>query len=144
MTIKNKKAFRDYEILEELEAGIELQGSEVKSIAEGAASIGEAFVIIKKREAWLLKSYIAPYEKGTYSNHDPYRKRKLLLHKREIRKFEREREIKRLTIIPLKLYFNTKGKVKVLISLARGKKKYDKREDLKNKDAKKEIKKFKL
>jgi len=143
MAIKNKKATRDYEILEEIEAGIELQGSEVKSIAEGAASIGEAFIVVKKGEAWLLKSYIAPYEKGTHSNHDPYRKRRLLLHKREIRNFEREREIKKLTIIPLKLYFNNKGKVKALIALARGKKKYDKREDLKNKDAEREIKKFK-
>lgn len=135
----NRKAKRDYHILETLEAGIALKGTEIKSVRAGQVSLNEAFVLIDNNlEAWLVDAYIAPYQHGSRYNHDPRRKRKLLLHKREIlRLWNRVRE-KGLTIIPLRMYIKN-GLAKVEIALARGKKKYDKRAEIARREAEREI-----
>lgn len=136
----NKKAYHDYFILETFEAGIELKGTEIKSIRKGSANLKDCFVRIKDHEAFIENMYIAPYENGNIFNHEPRRIRKLLLHKKEISKLEKKVREDGLTIVPTKLYFNT-SKAKLEIALARGKKLYDKRNDLKEKDAKRDIEK---
>ena len=136
----NRKAKRDYEILETYEAGIELRGTEVKSIREGRININDSFVRAKDGELFLVGAHISPYHHGTAFNHDPLRQRKLLLHRKEIdRIISRIRE-KRLTVIPLKVYFNKRGKVKVEIAVARGRKAYEKKQKLKEKDIEREMK----
>ncbi len=137
LEIKNKKAYFDYNILEELEAGIALSGTEIKSIRRGSVDLKDTFVTIKNNEAYLLNMYIAKYEEGNIFNHEERRTRKLLLHKKEILKLKEKVKLEGLTIIPLKLYFQ-KNKVKVLIGIAKGKKLYDKRATLKEKDLKRE------
>ncbi len=133
----NKKAYHDYFIDEKYEAGIALHGTEVKSLRMGKCSIKEAFVTIHDGEVLINHMHISPYEKGNIFNKDPLRVRKLLLHKAEIRKLESRIKIKGYTIMPLKVYL--KGSlVKVEIGLARGKKIYDKRQDIAKKDAKRE------
>ena len=133
----NKKAYHDYFIDEKYEAGIALHGTEVKSLRMGKCSIKEAFVTIHRGEVMINHMHISPYEKGNIFNKDPLRTRKLLLHKAEIRKLESKIKIKGYTIMPLKVYL--KGSlVKVEIGLARGKKLYDKRQDIAKKDAKRE------
>lgn len=132
--IKNKKARFNFEILEQAEAGISLTGSEVKSLRAGKASLEEAFAIIRDGEVFLRDCNISPYPQAGYAQHKPTRERKLLLHKREIRKLFNKVTQKGLTLIPLKMYFNDRGLVKVLIGLARGKKLHDKRQDLKKRD----------
>jgi SsrA-binding protein len=139
--IKNKKAYHDYEILEKYEAGIALKGTEVKSLREGKANLRDAFVRIEDGEAYLFNAYIAPYTHGNLFNHEPTRKRKLLLHKSEIKRLYGKTQEKGLTIIPLRMYFNQRGKVKVEIALARGKKKYDKREAIKRRELEREAQK---
>lgn len=136
----NKEGLHDYEIVETYQAGIELLGPEVKSLRnKQTVSFKDAFVRIENGEAFLYNLYIAPYKYATIKPPDPLRTRKLLLHKREIlRLFGKSRE-KGYTIIPISLYFNKRGKVKVDIALARGKKLYDKRRELKEKDLKREI-----
>lgn len=138
--IKNRKAHHEYFIEEEYEAGIALVGSEVKSIRNGQANIKDAFVRIKDGEAFIHNMHISPYEKGSVFNQEPLRTRKLLLHKREIVKLLSFVMQKGFTLIPLSVYLK-KGKVKLEIGAARGKKLYDKRQDLAEKDAerKKEI-----
>ena len=136
----NKKAYHDYFILETFEAGIELKGTEIKSIRKGSANLKDCFVRIKDHEAFIENMYIAPYENGNIFNHEPRRIRKLLLHKKEISKLEKKVREDGLTIVPTKLYFNT-SKAKLEIALAKGKKLYDKRNDLKEKDAKRDIEK---
>jgi len=136
--IRNKKAFFDYEILERYEAGIELKGSEVKSLREGKASLRDSFVRIENGEAYLFNAYIAPYSHGGLFNHEPTRKRKLLLHKSEIKRLLGKSQEKGLTIIPLRIYFNERGKVKVEIALAKGKKLYDKRETIRRREQERE------
>lgn len=134
----NKKAYHDYFIEEKHEAGMVLTGTEVKSLRMGKANLNDAFVQIKAGEAFLNNLHISPYEFGNRENHDPDRLRKLLLHKKEIVKlFSKIRE-QGYTIIPLRLYFKN-GMVKAEIGLAKGKKLYDKREDLKKKDHKREV-----
>ena len=134
----NKKAFHDYFITKTYEAGISLQGTEIKSLRLGKCSIKEAHVIIKNKEAWLIGSTIPIYTQGNIYNHEEQRKRKLLLHKKEIINLEFEVKTQRLALIPLKVYFTEKGKVKVEFGLAKGKKKYDKRqEEAKKSDLKK-------
>ncbi len=135
----NRKAKRDYHIEETLEAGIVLKGTEIKSVRASQVSLNEAFVLIDDNlEAWLVDAYIAPYRHGSHYNHDPRRKRKLLLHKKEIlRLWNRVRE-KGMTIIPLRMYIKN-GLAKVEIALARGKKKYDKRAEIARKEAEREI-----
>lgn len=133
----NKKAYHDYFINEKFEAGISLAGTEVKSLRMGKCSIKEAFVTINKGEVLINHMHISPYEKGNIFNRDPLRTRKLLLHKHEINRLAGQIKMKGYTIMPLKVYF--KGSlVKVEIGLARGKKLYDKRQDIAKKDAKRE------
>lgn len=136
----NKKAYFDYFILESYEAGIELAGTEVKSIRLGQCSIKESWIRIDKGELFIMGMHINPYEKGNIFNKDPLRVRKLLLHKQEIRKLSHKLQEKGLTLVPLRVYL--KGRlVKLEIGLARGKKNYDKRESLAKKDQKREIEK---
>ena len=134
---QNKKAFHDYFVEESMEAGIELTGTEVKSLRMGKCSIKESFITINRGEVLIQHMHISPYEKGNIFNKDPLRTRKLLLHKAEIRKLENQVKMKGYTIMPLKVYL--KGSlVKVEIGLARGKKLYDKRQDIAKKDAQRE------
>lgn len=137
---QNKKAFHDYFILDTFEAGIELKGTEIKSVRKGSTNLKDSFIRIKNDEAFIENMHIAPYEQGNRFNHEPLRTRKLLLHKKEIKKLQKEVKENGLTIVPTKLYFNT-SKLKVEIALARGKKLYDKRQDLKAKDAKRDVEK---
>lgn len=136
--IENRKARHDYRVEETYEAGIVLKGTEVKSIREGKASLNEAFAYFRNGEIWLKNMYIKPYKFGSYNNHDERRERKLLLKRREIREIDKSINQKGLTLIPLKLYFKG-GFAKVLIGLARGKKQYDKRQDIKEKDVRREL-----
>ena len=124
----NKKAGHDFSLLEKFEAGIVLQGTEVKSLRLGKCSISEAFINIKNGEAWLIGATIAHYSHGNRENHEEQRQRKLLLHKSEIKKIEMEIKTQKVSVVPTKIYFS-KGKVKVEFSLAKGKKKFDKRQD---------------
>lgn len=137
---QNKKAYHDYFILDTYEAGIELQGTEIKSVRKGSVNLKDSFIRIRNDEAFIDNMHIAPYEQGNRFNHEPLRQRKLLLHKKEIKKLQKELKENGLTIVPTKLYFNT-SKLKVEIALARGKKLYDKRQDLKEKDSKRDIEK---
>lgn len=133
MEIKNKKAYFDYFVLKEIEAGIVLTGTEIKSIRKGSASLSDTYIRIKNNEAYLLNMYIAKYEEGNRFNHDERRTRKLLLHKNEINRLYDEVRLNGITLVPLKLYFK-ENKVKVLVGLCRGKKLYDKRETIKKRD----------
>ena len=135
---QNKKAFHDYFILDTYEAGIELKGTEIKSVRLGHVNLKDAFIRFKNDEAFIENMHIAPYEQGNIFNHEPLRNRKLLLHKKQIKKLQKEVKENGLTVVPTKLYFNT-SKLKVEIALARGKKLYDKRQDLKAKDAKRDM-----
>ncbi len=135
---QNKKAFVDYFIDETIEAGVVLTGTEVKSLREGKANLKDSYVIIKDNEAWLLNCHISHYSHGNIFNHDPLRTRKLLLHRKEIERIRGKIQQQGYTLIPLKLYF--KGPhVKVEIALARGRKKYEKRDIIKKKEAQREI-----
>jgi SsrA-binding protein len=135
---QNKKAYVDYFIDETIEAGIVLTGTEVKSLREGKANLKDSYVIIKDGEAFLLNCHISPYSHGNIYNHDPLRTRKLLLHKKEIERLRGKTQQQGYTLIPLKIYF--KGHyVKVEIALARGRKKYEKRDIIKKKEAQREI-----
>lgn len=133
LVTNNKKAYHDYFIEEKHECGISLVGTEVKSIRMGKCSIKEAFIIFQGNEAMICGMNISPYEKGNIFNRDPLRVRKLLMHKDEIRKLEQQIKIKGYTLVPLEVYFKH-GRVKVEIGLAKGKKLYDKREDMAKKD----------
>ncbi len=135
---RNKRARHDYEILETWEAGVVLRGTEVKALREGRANLTDAYGITVEGEVFLLNLNIGAYGMGNQFNHDPTRSRKLLLHRREIRRLYGSLERQGLTLVPLDLYF-LRGKVKVLLGLGRGKKAHDKREDLKKKDADREI-----
>ena len=130
---RNKRARHDYHILDTWEAGLVLTGSEVKSLRSGKANISDAYGIVKDGEVHLLNLHISPYEQASHFNHEPTRTRKLLLHRREIRKMIGAVERQGLTLVPLELYF-TRGKAKVAIALGRGKKLYDKRADQKRRD----------
>lgn len=135
----NRQARYLYEILETYEAGIELKGTEVKSIREGKLNIQDGYGLIRNGEAWLLNVHISPYGgSGEYFNHDPRRTRKLLLHRQEINKLTGKIEQQGLTLVPLKMYMK-RGRVKVSLAIAKGKKLYDKREDLKRRQDKREM-----
>lgn len=129
---QNRRAHRDYWIEETLEAGIVLQGSEVKALREGRVNIQDGYAQIEGGEVFLLNVHISPYAHGNYFNHDPLRPRKLLLHKREIKRLIGKVQQRGYTLIPLSIYF-TRGKAKVELALAKGKKLYDRREELKRK-----------
>ena len=135
----NKKAYFNYEILESLEAGISLVGSEVKSIREGRVSLKESHAEIKGGEVFLLNCHISPYEAANRFNHQPRRERKLLVHRQEIKRWTGKTKEKGLTIVPTKILLNDKGKVKVEISLGRGKKAYEKREVIRERDREREM-----
>jgi len=135
----NRKALRDYFILEAVECGIELKGSEVKSLRDGRIGLNDAFARLEKDEVLLYNTHISPYEQASYLNVDPLRLRKLLLHKNQIRKLAEKVSQKGFTLIPLKVYFNDRGFVKIELALCRGKKLYDLREDIKHKEAKIQI-----
>jgi SsrA-binding protein len=134
---RNPKATHDYHILETWESGLVLTGTEVKSLRGGKASIKEAYARVRNGEVFLEGMNITPYEQGNRYNHDPVRSRKLLMHRREIEKLIGAVEQRGLTLVPLELYFKN-GKVKVALALGRGKKQYDKREDLKRRAAERE------
>ena len=138
IVVTNRKAFHNYHILDKYEAGMELLGSEVKSLREGNANLREAYVIIRKGQAWLSGVHINPYSHTGFDGHDPVRNRKLLLHNREIIKLKTKLDQKGLTAIPLKIYFNKKGLAKLELALAKGKKNYDKKIALKERDIKRE------
>ena len=134
----NPKARHDYEILETMEAGMVLTGSEVKSLRGGSASMRESFAIIRDGETWLIGMHIGPYAQAGYAGHEPTRTRKLLLHKDEIQRLVGKTAERGLTLVPLKVYFNH-GLAKIELGLAKGKKTYDRRESLKEKDAQMQI-----
>jgi len=137
----NRKARHEYFIEETYETGIALTGTEVKSLRSGKGNLQDSYALVKDGEVLLLNCHISPYDFGNRFNHDPVRNRKLLLHKEQIRRvFSKIRE-KGFTLIPLQLYFNERGRVKVELALARGKKLYDKREDIAKRDAAREIEK---
>lgn len=135
---QNKKAYHDFFIEETFEAGIVLQGTEIKSIRKGKANLKDSFAKIERGELYLHNMHVSPYEQGNRYNHDPLRTRKLLLHRKEINKLIGETKEVGYTIVPLKLYLKN-GYCKVLIGLGKGKKQYDKRDDLKKKEAKRDI-----
>ena len=134
----NRKAFHEYHILETFEAGVQLRGSEVKSIREGKASLKQAYILIRKGEAWLKGSHIASYSHTGSEGHEPVRDRKLLLHKKEIQRIGSKLAEKGLTAVPTKLYFKG-GLIKLEFGLAKGKKLYDKRETKKKRDVERDI-----
>ena len=137
--IKNKRAKFEFEFLETFTAGLQLYGTEIKSIRNNKASIAEAYGVIIKNELFIRNMYIANYENGSHYNHEPKRDRKLLLNKVELTKLQKKLKNKGLTIVPIKLFISNNGWAKINIALAKGKKIHDKREDLKSKDAQREI-----
>tara|TARA_B100001741_G_scaffold292032_1_gene272612 strand:+ start:2309 stop:2779 length:471 start_codon:yes stop_codon:yes gene_type:complete len=147
ISISNRKARFEYEFLEVFTAGIQLLGTEIKSLRAGNANLAEAYCYVLKSEVWITGMYIAEYQYGSYMNHDPKRLRKLLLNKKEINKISSAIQNVGITIVPSKLYITEKGWAKIDIALAKGKKLHDKREDLKQKDDKRQmdraLKKFK-
>ncbi|HEX5521481.1 MAG TPA: SsrA-binding protein SmpB [Longimicrobiaceae bacterium] len=138
IVVRNRKARHEYHILETWEAGLVLQGTEVKSLRDGRANLQDAFARIDRGEVFLYNLHISPYEAGNRFNHDPLRPRKLLLHRREIRKLIGEVEQQGLTLVPLEIYFR-RGRAKTTLALVRGKKLHDKREDLRRRDAEREM-----
>tara|TARA_B110000259_G_C14032603_1_gene407465 strand:- start:6215 stop:6652 length:438 start_codon:yes stop_codon:yes gene_type:complete len=140
---QNRKARYNYEILEEIDAGIILKGSEIKSLRAGKASIGEAYISDKKGDLFLTNANIATFSGANQFNHDPLRERQLLLHKKQIAKLLSKAKIKSLTIIPLSIYLNERNYAKVKIALVKGKKLYDKRESIKKKDEERKINRLK-
>ena len=139
--INNRKAHFDYEILDTLESGIVLTGTEVKSIRQGNANLRDSYAIIRNDEMFLLNMHISVYKEGNIFNHDETRTRKLLVHKKEISKLKSKLEIEGLTLVPLKLYFKNNN-AKILIGLAKGKREFDKRETIKKRDVDREISKY--
>ncbi|HAK96909.1 MAG TPA: SsrA-binding protein [Planctomycetes bacterium] len=133
-TIKNKKAYHNFEITDKLEAGLVLQGTEVKSLREGNVSMGDSFVRVFGEELFLVNLHIAEYKQGGFANHDPMRKRKLLLHRREIKRLSGKVRERGFTMVPLRIYFNERGIAKVELGLCRGKRQYDKREAIRKRD----------
>ena len=138
VVVTNRKAFHQYHILDKYEAGMELLGSEVKSLREGNCNLSQAYIIIRKGQAWLSGVHIKPYSHTGFDGHEAVRNRKLLLHNREIIKLKAKLDQKGLTAIPLKIYFNKKGLAKLELALAKGKKTYDKKIALKERDIKRE------
>ena len=142
--IKNRKASYQYEFVEKFEAGMVLKGTEIKSIREGKASIQDAYCFLKRDEAFIKGMNISPYSNASFESHEMTRDRKLLLKKKEIEKLRSKTEEKGLTIVPVRLYLNKRGFAKLEIALGKGKKIYDKREDIKKKDQKRELERIKI
>jgi SsrA-binding protein len=137
-TIKNKKASFEYNFLATYKAGIMLTGTEIKSIREGKANLGDSYCLFVNEELWIRNMHISEYKQGSYNNHDPKRPRKLLLNKIELNKLQSKLKDKGTTIIPVQLFFNERGIAKIEIALARGKKLFDKRETIKKRDVERE------
>ena len=137
--IKNKRATFDYELIETYEAGIVLTGTEIKSIRLGKASLVDTFCIVERGEIWVKNMYVAEYFYGTYNNHSARRDRKLLLNKKEIRHIDSAVRTQGVTVVPTKLFINEKGLAKLVIAIARGKKEYDKRDSIRERDDKREL-----
>lgn len=140
--LRNRQAYHEYFIDAKYEAGMVLLGTEVKSLRGGRASFNDSYCLIQKGEIWIKSLHIAEFSHGTVNNHDPLRDRKLLLEKREIKKIEAKLKEKGYTLVPLRIFFNDKNLAKIEIGLARGKKLYDKRESIKQKDVEREIKRY--
>ena len=140
--IRNRQAFYEYFIEDKFEAGMVLTGTEVKSLRAGRASFNDSYCYIHKGEVYIKSLHIAEYSHGTSANHEPLRERKLLLNKREIKKIEGKIKEKGITVVPLKIFFSEKGLAKVEIGLGKGKKLYDKRETIKQRDTQREMKKY--
>jgi SsrA-binding protein len=136
---RNKRARHDYHILETWEAGVALTGTEVKSLRQGKANLTDAYATVRDGEVFLLDLHISPYEQGNQFNHEPTRTRKLLLHKKEIRRMIGGVERQGLTLVPLDLFFNPRGKAKVTLALAKGKKQHDKRADERRREDEREM-----
>ncbi|RDI94515.1 SsrA-binding protein SmpB [Meiothermus sp. QL-1] len=137
--LENRKARHDYEVLETYEAGLALKGTEVKSIRAGQVDFTGSFARFEGDELFLENLYIAPYEKGGYTNHDPRRLRKLLLHRRELDRLRAKVEQKGLTLVPLRIYFNERGRAKLLLALAKGRRDYQKKQEDKRKAVQREV-----
>jgi SsrA-binding protein len=135
----NRRALHDYEILDRIDAGIALTGSEIKSVRAGKVSLQEAYARPDKGEVWLVGAHIAEYGPASYNGHEPRRSRRLLLHRAQIREIEREVEAKGLTLVPLKLYLNKRGLAKLELAIARGRRQYDKRSAIAKRDADREV-----
>lgn len=144
ISIRNRKASYEYSFIETFEAGLVLKGTEIKSIREGNVSLQEAYCFVENGQAFIKGMNISPYAQASFSNHDPTRQRKLLLNKREIDKLATNRDEKGLTIIPVKIYINARGLAKLQIALAKGKKLFDKRNSIKEKDQKRELSRMRL
>lgn len=142
-TFNNKRVFFDYEILEKFEAGIVLQGTEVKSIRNGKISINGTFCVFNGKELYLKGSDVSIYSEGSYNNHEPKRDRKLLLHRKELNKLKKKIEEKGLTIVPIKLYPNDRNIFKMEIALARGRKNVNKKEYIRERETKRELREYK-
>ena len=139
ITIKNKRASFDYELLETFTAGIVLTGTEIKSIRLGKASLVDTFAIVERGEVWVKNMYVAEYAFGTYNNHAPRRDRKLLLNRKEIRRLQTAAKDRGFTIVPTRLYINERGLAKLALAIARGKKEYDKRQSIRERDDRREM-----
>ena len=139
ITIKNKRASFDYELLETFTAGIVLTGTEIKAIRLGKASLVDTFAIVERGEVWVKNMYVAEYAFGTYNNHAPRRDRKLLLNRKEIRRLQTATKDRGFTIVPTRLYINERGLAKLALAIARGKKEYDKRQSIRERDDRREM-----
>ena len=137
----NRKAYYNYHIDETIETGISLYGTEVKSLRDGKANLADSYAVIKDGQAFLLNAHISPYSHGNIQNHDPVRTRKLLLHKKEIMKLQGKLTNKGYTLVALKIYFKEKGIAKVELGLAKGKRQYEKKEAIKEREARREVEK---
>jgi SsrA-binding protein len=140
--IRNRQAYYDYFIEDKYDAGMVLTGTEVKSLRAGRASFNDSYCYFHRGEMWIKSLHIAEYSHGTSSNHDPLRERKLLLNKKELRKIESKIKEKGITVVPLRIFFSDKGIAKMELGLGKGKKQYDKRETIKQRDNEREMKKF--
>lgn len=140
--IVNRKAKFEYQFIDLLEAGIVLQGTEIKSVRQGKVNLNDAYCYFRDGELYIKSLYIAEYENGTHANHEPRRSRKLLLHRRELKKLERRVREKGMTIVPYRLYLSDRGIAKVEIALSQGKKSYDKRKTIKERENKREIRRL--
>jgi SsrA-binding protein len=140
--MRNRSAFHDYSIDDKYDAGMVLTGTEVKSLRNGRASFNDSYCFFNKGELWIRSLHIAEYSHGTVNNHDPVRERKLLLKKKELNKMETKIKEKGYTIVPLRIFFNERGFVKMEIGLGKGKKHYDKRETIKERDTQREMKRY--
>ncbi len=139
ITIKNKRASFDYELLETFTAGLVLTGTEIKSIRLGKASLVDTFAIVERGEVWVKNMYVAEYFFGTYNNHAPRRDRKLLLNRREIRRLQTAAKDRGFTLVPTRLFINERGLAKLVLAIARGKKEYDKRQSIRERDDRREM-----